>query len=87
MDRFKEYGIDPDEPQAGRKGQELLTINVIDYFRVEPLSSVLTFLIAAASLLTALTESSLPSPPRDDFASVTQFQTVVYRYTCRLEPS
>lgn len=54
LDRFKEWGVDLDAPQRGSKGEPLLTIHVIDYFRVEPLSSVLTFLIATGSLLTAL---------------------------------
>lgn len=55
LDRFKEWGMDLDAPQEGSKGKPLITIHVIDYFRVEPLSSVLTFLIATGSLLAAAT--------------------------------
>jgi hypothetical protein len=53
---LENQGVDPDAPQPGAfRGESLHTIHVVDYFRVEPLSSVLTFMVATGSLLGALT--------------------------------
>ncbi len=52
---WKRMGIDPHKPQtSGFKGNGIHTIYIVDYFRVEPMSSVLTFGVVVATLLLAL---------------------------------
>jgi hypothetical protein len=52
---WEQMGIDPHEEQRGGfKGRGIHTIYVVDYFRVEPISSVLTFGLVAVTLLLAL---------------------------------
>jgi hypothetical protein len=47
------------EPREARRAEQVFAGTVIDYFRVEPLSSVLTFAIATGSLLAALASLTL----------------------------
>lgn len=52
---WERMGIDPHKEQTGGfKGHGIHTIYVVDYFRVEPISSVLTFGLVLGTLLTAL---------------------------------
>lgn len=52
---WERMGIDPHREQTGgAEGHCIHTIYVVDYFRVEPISSVLTFGLVLGTLLTAL---------------------------------
>lgn len=54
-DVWEHIGIDPHREQTGAfKGQGIHTIFIVDYFRVEPISSVLTFLVVVGTLMLAL---------------------------------
>ena len=49
-------GIDPDQEQSsGSRGKGIHTIFVLDYFRVEPLSSVLNFWAVVGTMIAAAT--------------------------------
>jgi hypothetical protein len=57
---WERFGIDPHKEQPSVfGGHGIHTIYVIDYFRVEPISSVLTFGVVAATMLLALTTLGL----------------------------
>jgi hypothetical protein len=57
---MKRFGHDPHRLQPGSfRGEQLFEGTVVDYFRVEPLSSVLTFWIATGALVAALASLTL----------------------------
>jgi hypothetical protein len=64
QESWQRMGIDPHREQPGGfKGEGIHEIVIIDYFRVEPLSSVLTFWLVVATLLIALATFVLAVAP------------------------
>ena len=54
QETWQRMGIDPHRKQEGFGGEGVYEIFIIDYFRVEPLSSVLAFGLVLATLLLAV---------------------------------